>query len=168
MSHAIYQASIPVFIRMFGNLSAILDKAVAHAEAQGIAPAQLLEARLAPDMYPLPRQVQIATDSAKGCGARLADIEIPSFEDNETTFAQLQARIAKTQGFLQGIDPARFEGSAERSITLKLPGQELQLEGAVYLNAFVLPNFYFHLTTAYNLLRHQGVPLGKMDYLGGL
>lgn len=168
MSHAIYQASIPVFIRMFGNLSAILDKAVAHAEAKGIAPALLLEARLAPDMYPLPRQVQLATDSAKGCGARLAGIEIPSFEDNETTFAELQARIAKTLGFLQGIDPARFEGSAERRITLKLPGQELQLEGAVYLNAFVLPNFYFHLTTAYNLLRHQGVPLGKLDYLGGL
>ena len=168
MSHAIYQASIPVFIRMFGNLSAILDKAVAHAEANRIDPAVLLEARLAPDMYPLPRQVQIATDSAKGCGARLAGIEVPSFEDNETTFPQLQARIAKTLGFLQGIDPARFEGSAERPVTLKLPGQELHLEGAVYLNAFVLPNFYFHLTTAYNLLRHQGVPLGKLDYLGGL
>lgn len=168
MSHAMYQASIPVFIRMFGNLSVILDKAVAHAEARGIDPAVLLEARLAPDMYPLPRQVQIATDSAKGCGARLAGIEIPSFEDSETNFSELQARIAKTLGFLQGIDPARFEGSAERCITLKLPGQELQFEGAVYLNAFVLPNFYFHLTTAYNLLRHQGVPLGKMDYLGGL
>ncbi|MET1076668.1 MAG: DUF1993 domain-containing protein [Pseudomonas sp.] len=168
MTHSMYLSSIPVFMRMFDNLSAILGKALAHAQAQQFDPAQLLEVRLAADMYPLPRQIQIATDSAKGCAARLAGLEVPSYADTETTLAELQARIAKTQAFLRGITPEQLDGSAEREIRLKVGGQELQFSGADYLNGFVLPNFYFHLTTAYNLLRHQGVPLGKMDYLGGV
>ncbi|KAF1051769.1 MAG: hypothetical protein GAK43_02260 [Stenotrophomonas maltophilia] len=167
MSLSIYQSSVPVFIRMLNNLSAILDKAVAHAQAKAIEPSVLLNARLAPDMFPLVRQVQIATDSAKGAGARLAGVEVPSFADEETTFDELKARIARTVTFLESLDAAAFEGAESRTIELKLRNREVSFSGADFLLGFVNPNFYFHLTTTYALLRHNGVELGKMDFLGG-
>lgn len=167
MSLTMYPASIPVFIRMLGNLSAILDKAAAHAEAKKIDQAILVNARLAPDMYPLSRQVQIATDMVKGCAARLAGIEVPRYEDNETTFADLQARIAKTVAFIQSVSAEQIDGSEERDITLKFGSREIKYLGQAYLVDFVLPNFYFHLTVAYAILRHHGVGIGKMDFLGG-
>ncbi len=166
MSLNMYQASIPVFIRMLGNLSTILDKALAHAEAKKIDPAIFINARLTPDMFPLSRQVQIATDMVKGCAARLAGIEVPSYEDNETTFADLQARIAKTVTFLQSVSDGQINGSEERTVTLKLRDKEVNFIGQPYLLDFVLPNFYFHITATYAILRHNGVEIGKMDYLG--
>jgi uncharacterized protein len=168
MSLSMYQASIPGFIRGLGNLSAILTKAEAHAVARKIDPAVLVNARLAPDMYPLLRQVQIATDSVKGCAARLAGVEIPSYEDNETTFEELQGRIAKTITFLHGVSAAQIDGSEERKIMLKMRGKEVNFSGQAYLLTFVLPNFYFHLTTAYNILRHNGLEIGKPDFIGSL
>lgn len=167
MSLNMYQASIPVFIRMLGNLSAILDKAMAHAEAKKIDPLIFFNARLTPDMYQLSRQVQIATDMVKGCAARLAGIDVPGYEDNETTFADLQARIAKTVAFLQSVGAEQINGSEERKVTLKLRGKEINFIGQPYLLDFVLPNLYFHITTTYAILRHNGVELGKMDFLGG-
>lgn len=167
MSLTMYQASIPVFVRMLGNLSAILDKAVAHAEANKIDPAIFVNARLAPDMYPLSRQVQIATDMVKGCAARLAGIDVPRYEDNESTFTDLQARIAKTVAFIQGVSAEQVDNSEERDITLKFGSREVGFLGQDYLVDFVLPNFYFHITVAYAILRHHGVEIGKMDYLGG-
>ena len=166
MSLSMYQASIPVFTRMLGNLSAILDKAVAFAEAKKIEPEVLLNARLAPDMFPLVRQVQIATDSVKGCAARLAGVDIPSFPDTESSFAELQERLKKTQAFLNSCSAAQIDGSESKSIVLNFPGQELKFSGQDYLVNFVLPNFYFHLTTAYAILRHNGLEVGKMDFLG--
>jgi uncharacterized protein len=166
MSLNMYQASIPVFIRMLGSLSAILDKAMAHAEAKKIDPSIFFNARLTPDMYPLSRQVQIATDMVKGCAARLAGIDVPSYEDNETTFADLQARIAKTVVFLQSVSAEQINGSEERKVTLKLRDREVNFIGQPYMLDFVLPNLYFHITTTYGILRHNGVELGKMDYLG--
>jgi len=161
-----YQASIPVFVRMLGNFSAILDKAVAHAEAKKIDPAIFINARLAPDMYPLSRQIQIATDIVKGGGARLAGVEVPSYQDNESTFAELKARIAKTIGFLQSLNADQINGSEERTISLKLGAKEINFLGEPYLLNFVIPNFYFHITCAYAILRHNGVDVGKMDFLG--
>lgn len=166
MSLSLYQASVPVFARMFGNLLAILDKAVAYAEARKIDPNVLLTARLAPDMHPLTRQVQIASDLAKGCAARLAGVEPPSFADTESSFDELKARIAKTLDFLRSVDPTLIDAGAEREIVLKLPGNELKLDGVSYLLHFVQPNFYFHITTAYAILRHNGLDIGKMDYMG--
>ena len=166
MSLTMYQASIPVFIRMLGNLSSILDKAAAHAEAKKIDPAIFINARLAPDMYPLSRQVQIATDVVKGCAARLAGIEVPSYEDNETTFPELQARIAKTVAFLQSVSAGQIDGSEELTVTLKVHGKDSDFSGQRYFLNFVLPNFYFHLTTAYAILRHNGLELGKKDFVG--
>lgn len=166
MSLSMYQASIPGFLRMLGNLSAILHKAEAYAAERKIDPGVLINARLAPDMHPLVRQVQIATDSVKGCGARLAGIEVPSYADTESNFAELQERIAKTRAFLQSIDAAQLDGSEGRQITLKFPGAEMTFSGQDYLLGFVLPNFYFHVTTAYAILRHNGLQIGKMDYLG--
>lgn len=166
MSLTMYQASIPVFVRMLGNLSVILDKAAAHAEARKIDPAVFINARLAPDMFPLSRQVQIATDMVKGCAARLAGIEVPRYEDNETTFAELQARIAKTKAFLQSVSASQIDGSEDRQITLKFGSRELSFLGQSYLLDFVVPNFHFHLTTTYAILRHNGVEIGKMDYVG--
>jgi hypothetical protein len=167
MTIDMYQASIPVFIRMLGNLSAILDKAAAHANAKNIDPSVFINARLSPDMYPLSRQVQIATDVVKGCAARLAGKEVPSYEDNETTFAELKARIDKTVAFIQSVSPEQINGSEERTITFKLGGKEVSFLGLPYLLNFVLPNVYFHITTTYAILRHNGVGLGKMDFLGG-
>lgn len=166
MSLSMYDASLPLFIRMLGNLSAILHKAEAYAAERKIEPGVLLNARLAPDMYPLVRQVQIASDGVKGCAARLAGIDIPSYADSESSFAELQARIAKTQAFLGSVTAAQLEGSEGKSITLNFPGMELKFTGQEYLLHFVLPNFYFHLTTAYAILRHNGLDIGKMDFLG--
>jgi hypothetical protein len=161
-----YQASIPVFVRMLGNLSAILTKAEAHAEAKKIDPSIFINARLAPDMFPLARQVQIATDGVKGCAARLAGLEVPSYADTETTFAELQTRIAKTVGFLKTVSAAQIDGSEERAIVLKAGKRELNFKGQAYLLNFVLPNLYFHITTTYAILRHNGVEIGKLDFLG--
>lgn len=166
MSLSMYQASIPVFIRMLGNLSAILEKAAAYAETKKIQPAVLINARLAPDMRPLSFQIQIASDMAKGCAARLAGIDVPSFPDTETTFPELQTRIAKTLTFLQSVSAAQIDGSEERNITLKTGGREMHFTGQAYLLSFVLPNFYFHVTTAYAILRHNGLEIGKQDFLG--
>ncbi len=166
MSISMYSASIPVFVRMFGNLSSILDKTATHAETKKIDPAVFIHARLAPDMYPLSRQVQIATDIVKGCAARLAGIDVPRYEDNETTFAELQARIAKTVAFIQSVTATQIDGSEDREITLKFGSLEAHFLGQTYLLDFVYPNFHFHLTTAYAILRHNGVGIGKMDYIG--
>ncbi|MBO3273981.1 DUF1993 domain-containing protein [Pseudomonas schmalbachii] len=168
MSLSIYEASVPVFIRMLGNLSTILGKAAAHAEAKSIDQAVLVNARLAPDMFALARQVQIASDSAKGCAARLAGVDVPSYPDEETTLEQLQARIAKTVEFLKAIKPEQLEGSEKRTINLKMRTREVSFSGRDFLLGFAMPNFYFHVTTAYDILRHNGVEVGKMDFLGGV
>jgi hypothetical protein len=166
MSLSMYQASIPVFIRNLNNLSAILTKAEANAQARKIEPEVFVNARLAPDMFPLSRQVQIATDAVKGCAARLAGVEVPSFPDTEKTFPDLQARIAKTADFLKTFKAGQIDGTEEKKIALKVGGQDMTFAGQVYLLNFVLPNLYFHITTAYAILRHNGVELGKKDYLG--
>lgn len=168
MTLSMYQASVPVFIHTLTNLSTLLHKAAAHAEAKKIDPAVLLSARLYPDMYPLVRQVQIAADLAKGPAARLAELDRPVYEDTEQTFDELQARIAKTIAFLQVITPAQIDGSEEKTITLSMRGQDVSFRGQPYLLYFVLPNFYFHITTAYAILRHCGVDIGKMDFIGPL
>lgn len=167
MSLSLSRIAVPQFVRMFGNLSTILGKAEAYAEAKKIDPGVLLNARLAPDMFPLTRQVQIASDAAKGCVARLAGVEVPSFPDNEASFADLQARIAKTLDFIKSLQPEQIDAGEGREIILKFPGAELKFQGEDYLLHFVLPNFYFHLTTTYAILRHNGLEIGKMDYLGG-
>ena len=166
MTISMYQASIPAFIRILNNLSAILDKAAAHAEAKKIDLSVFVNARLAPDMFPLSRQIQIATDDVKGCAARLAGVEVPGYPDTETTIAELKARIAKTVDFLKTFKPAQIDGSEERKISLKIGGHELTFLGQPYLLNFVIPNFYFHVTTAYDILRHNGVDIGKQDFLG--
>lgn len=167
MSFTIYDASIPPIIRTLQNLSKILDKAVAQAKAQDKDLNGLLEARLAPDMHPFTRQIQIASDTAKGCGARLAGIEPPAMPDTETSFPELQARIAKTIDFLNGVKPEQLAGAEDREVTLKFPGGEMKFSGRDFLTGFALPNFYFHVTTAYGLLRHKGIEIGKRDFLGG-
>ncbi|WP_437279767.1 DUF1993 domain-containing protein [Sorangium sp. So ce375] len=166
MTISMYQASVPVLVRMLGNLSAILKKAVAYAEAKKIEPRVLLDGRLAPDMLSFTRQIQIATDSAKGCGARLAAVDVPKFEDNEASFEELQARVAKTIAFLNSLRPEQIDGSEDREVTIPTRDQPMQFKGLPYLLNFALPNFYFHVTTAYAILRHNGLDIGKMDYLG--
>jgi len=161
-----YQASSPRFANALKNLSGILDKAQAHAEAKKIDPTVLANARLFPDMLPLKRQVQIACDNAKGAVARLAGVEIPKHEDTEETFADLKARIAKTLAFVETIKPAQIDGSEEKNIHLKLGSREVDWKGMQYLLGYALPNFYFHAVTAYDILRHCGVELGKRDYIG--
>ncbi|WP_447591547.1 DUF1993 domain-containing protein [Aquipseudomonas campi] len=167
MSLSMYEASIPVFTRMLNNLSAILDKAQAHADANAIDPASLVEARLAPDMFPLAKQIQIASDAVKGGAARLAQVDIPGFADTESSFAELKARIERTLAFISTISADQVNGSEERIVSIKLPSGELHLAGQAFLLNFVLPNLYFHITTTYAILRHNGVALGKLDYLGG-
>ncbi len=167
MSLTMYSAFIPVAIRTLQNLSAILAKGAAHCEARKIDPNAFLSARLYPDMFPLSRQVQIASDTVKGAAARLAGIEIPRYDDNETTFAELQARLDKTVAFLKTIQPAQIDGKEDADIVLSFPSRTFEFKGQVYLTGWVLPNLYFHTTTAYGLLRHGGVELGKADYLGG-
>lgn len=166
MSVSMYQASIPAIVKGLENLVAILDKATAYCEAKKIDPSVVASARLFPDMFPLTRQVQIATDHAKGVAARLAGLDVPSFPDEETTFDQLKARIAKTISFVKSVPAVKIEGSEEKEIVLKVGGQEMKFKGADYLLGFVLPNFYFHLVTAYDILRHNGVDIGKRDFLG--
>ena len=157
--------SAPTFARMLRNLSAILAKAEAHAKAKNYDPAVLLSARIAPDMFPLTRQVQIAADAAKGAMARLAGHEPEKIEDNETNFADLQARIAKTIAIVEGYSEAQLEGADKREISIKIPNSELKFNGLDFLNTWALPNFYFHITMAYAILRHNGVELGKRDFL---
>jgi hypothetical protein len=161
-----YQASAPRFVNTLRNLSAILDKAQAHAEGRKIDPAALINFRLYPDMFPLKRQVQTACDTAKAAVARLAGVEVPKHEDKEETFAELKARIAKTVDFIQTLKPAQIDGSEEKDIHLKLGGREIDFKGMQYLLGQALPNFYFHVTTAYDILRHNGVELAKRDYFG--
>lgn len=161
MAFDLYQASIPGLIHMLGSLSTVLARGEAHG---GIDPS---EARLAPDMLPLKAQVYLATDSAKGCGARLAGVDVPRYEDVEATFTDLRARIAKTIAFLKGLDPKAFAGAENKQITLKFPTITLEFNGGDYVTRFVLPNVYFHITTAYDILRNRGVALHKADYLGG-
>jgi hypothetical protein len=161
-----YQASVPVFARMLENLSAILAKGAAHAEAKKIDSAVFINARLAPDMFALARQVQIASDAAKGCVARLAGAEVPSYPDTETTFPELQARIAKTVAFIKGFAAAQIDGSEDRTCVLKIRGEDTKFRGQDYLFKLAFPNFFFHVTTTYDILRHNGVEVGKTDYLG--
>jgi hypothetical protein len=161
-----YHASVPVYTRMLNNLSEILKKASAHAEARKIDPAVLVSSRLYPDMFALARQVQIASDAAKGCVARLAGMEPPKYEDNETTLADLIARLEKTVAFLNTIKPEQIDGSEEKIIELKVAGKPMTFKGMPFLLNHAMPNVYFHVTTAYNILRHNGVEIGKRDYLG--
>jgi uncharacterized protein len=165
MSISMYQASAPRLVNTLKNLSAILDKAQAHAEAKKIDPAVLTNFRLYPDMFPMKRQVQIACDTAKGAIARLAGVEVPKHEDTEETFAELKARIAKTIAFVESIKPAQIDGSEDKNIHLKLGAREVDYKGMQYLLGHALPNFYFHVVTAYDILRHNGVELAKRDYL---
>jgi hypothetical protein len=157
--------SAPTFTRMLRNLSAMLAKAEAHAKAKSYDPAVLLNARLAPDMLTLTKQVQIATDHAKGTMARLAGHVPETIEDKETSIAELQARIAKVVAIVEGYTEAQLEGADKRDISIKIPNQELKFSGIDYLNTWALPNFYFHITTAYAILRHNGVELGKREFL---
>lgn len=167
MSLSMYAASAPRFDAMLAHLAHILDKAAAHAEAKRIDPAALLEARLFPDMFPLRRQVQIACDNAKGPVARLAGIELPRHEDTEQSFEDLQARIAKVRAFIATATPQQFEGNERRAIEFSVGGHQLKFNGQDYLLNFAIPNFHFHLVTAYNILRHCGVEIGKRDFLEG-
>ncbi len=166
MSLSMYDASAPRFARMLRNLDVILARAQAHAAAKKIAPEVLLGARLFPDMLPMVKQVQIATDHAKGAVARLAGAEVPRYEDSEQGFDELRARIGKTIAFVETFVAAQVDGSEQRPIALRVGGRDWSFTGQDYLLGFALPNFYFHLVTAYNILRHNGVEIGKNDYLG--
>ncbi len=166
MPLSIYEITVPAFVRAFANLSAILKKAEAHATATGLDPNVYLEARLAPDMLPLTGQVQRASDTAKGCVIRLTQIENVAFPDTETSFSELQARIAATVELVNGISQSQLEGAEDREVELKFPDRTVTFMGRNYVTGFVLPNFYFHVTTAYDLLRHKGLAIGKADYLG--
>jgi hypothetical protein len=168
MSISMYDFSIPVLTRGLTNLSAILDKAAAHAAAKKFDPAVLAQSRLFPDMHPLVRQVQIACDTAKGAAARLAGVEVPKHEDTETTFADLKARIAKTLDFVKSITAAQVKDSESRNIEIKFPNGAWKFTGLAYLADFALPNFYFHVGIVYALLRKAGVEVGKSDYLGAI
>ncbi len=166
MSVSLFDVTVPVMIHGLKNLSNLLDKAAAHAAAKKIDPVAYTHARLFPDMLPMTRQVQIACDTAKGAAARLAGIEIPKFEDNESTFAELQARIAKTVDFLNTVKAGQFQGAETREIVMKLPSTTLNFTGLSFVNLYALPNFYFHVTMTYALLRKGGLEIGKRDYLG--
>jgi len=166
MALSMYDLSVPVFIRGLGQLTHFLDKSLAHAKANGIDPATLVEARLAPDMLTLAGQIQRASDASKLGMARIAGITAPSFPDEEKTWDDLVARIAKTQDFLAGVDRALIDGQEERPVTIKAREGEAHFTAQRYLLQFALPNFFFHVTTAYGILRHMGAPLGKLDYLG--
>lgn len=167
MTISMYAASVPVCRQMLNSLTSILNKAEAHATGKKIDPNALLQARLFPDMFPLTHQVQIASDFAKGLSARLAGIDVPSYEDNEKTFDELRARIARTLEFINGIHPNLIDGSEGREIVIH-PGtpREMKFNGQAYLLHYAMPQFFFHVTTAYAILRHNGVELGKRDYMG--
>lgn len=167
MTISMYAASVPVFKQMLNSLSAVLEKAEAHATAKKIDAAVLLQSRLFPDMFALARQVQIAADFAKGVSGRLAGVELPAFEDNEQTFSELQARIAKTLAFIDTLQPAQIDGSETREIVTQAgTPKEKRFAGQSYLLNYGLPHFFFHITTAYAILRHNGVEVGKRDYIG--
>jgi hypothetical protein len=161
-----YQASTPRFAAMLRNLSALLDKAEAHCAAKKLEPSALTTFRLFPDMFPLTRQVQIACDTAKGAVARLAGAEIPKHEDTEQTFADLKGRINKTLDFIESIGAAKIDGTEEKEIVLQMRSGERRFKGMQYLLGHAYPNLYFHVTTAYNILRHNGVEVGKQDFIG--
>lgn len=165
---SMHDASAPVFAKMLGNMLNWLEAAEAHAEAKKFSTDVYLTLRLAPDMLPFGRQIQIASDAAKGCVARLAGVEIPKYEDNEATLDELAERIRKTRDFVLSVPAEAFQGSEGREVSIpRRTGEPLKFDGTTYLRHFALPNFYFHATTTYALLRHAGVTLGKMDYLGG-
>ena len=163
---SMYDVSVPVFSERLRALVIVLTKAEANATERKIDPQVFLTARLAPDMLTFTKQVQIATDHAKGAPSRLAGREVPRYEDNEASFAELQARIGKTRDYLATFKPAEFEGSEERSVMLKIGGNDIEFKGQKYLLDVAMPNFYFHITTAYAIMRHNGVPLGKGNFLG--
>jgi hypothetical protein len=166
MKISMYQASVPAFVHALKNLASILEKGAAHAEAKKIDPAVLVGGRLFPDMFPLTRQVQIATDIAKGGAARLAGVEPPPYEDNEKTFPELIARVKKTVEYLQTLQAEQFEGAEDRTCTWQTRSGSKSMQGLPYLQSHVSPNVFFHVTTTYNILRHNGVELGKKDFLG--
>ena len=166
MSISMHTASVPVFVRMLNNLLTWLDKAQAHAEARKFDAANYLGLRLAPDMLPFTRQIQIASDAAKGCVARLAGVDVPKWDDNEASLDDLRARVRKTMDYVQSIPADKIDGSESREIVLQMRAGELRFSGENYLRHYALPNFYFHVTTAYALLRHAGVDIGKTDFLG--
>ena len=161
-----YQASVPQFVNILGSLSNILDKAQAHVDARKLDPAALTDYRLFPDMLPMKSQVQIACDTAKGAVARLAGVEIPVHEDTEKSLVDLKARIAKAVAFIQTVKPQQIDGTEDREIVIKRGEKESRYTGMQFLLGRALPNFYFHVTTAYNILRHNGIEIGKRDYLG--
>jgi hypothetical protein len=167
LAYSIYDACVPPLGHMLGSYSGFLTKAETFLKEKGIDPATYMEERLYPDMLPLKNQVFIATDMAKGGAARLAQVEIPKYEDTETSFDDLRARLRKTIAFIRGLDAKAFVGAEDRPIHLKFPTREFHFSGADYLNNWVLPNVYFHITTGYGILRHKGVPLGKPDFLAG-
>jgi hypothetical protein len=166
MDNLMYTLSAPVFVRMLRNLETVLDKGAAYAAARKIDPAVLVNARLFPDMFPLSAQVRIAGDFAKGAVARLTGNEPPKYEDNEATFDDLKARIANTIAYVESFKPEQFADAATRTVTMKMRGEDKSFDGTTYLANIVLPNFYFHITTAYDILRHNGVELGKRDFIG--
>jgi uncharacterized protein len=165
MSISMHSASAPVFVRILSGMLVWLDKAQAHAEARKFDTANYLGLRLAPDMLPFTRQVQICSDAAKGCMGRLAGIELPKWEDTEASVDDVRARIRKTIDFVQSVSAAQVDGSEQKSIVIKMRAGEVTMTGEDYLRHFAMPNFYFHATTAYNILRHAGVELGKKDFL---
>ncbi|MEZ7834913.1 MAG: DUF1993 domain-containing protein [Burkholderiaceae bacterium] len=166
MTISMYQASVPRITNMLNNLGAILDKAQAHVDAKKLDAAALTNARLFPDMLAMNRQVHIATDTAKGVVARLAGVEIPAYEDNEVSFADLKARVDKTVAFVQSFSPEQIDGTEDKAIVTKRGDKETHYTGMQFLLGHAMPNVYFHVTTAYNILRHNGVEIGKRDYLG--
>lgn len=166
MTISMFQASVPVFIRALNNLAGILEKGVAHAKARKIEEAVLLNSRLFPDMFPLVRQVQIATDTARSGAARLAGAEFPTYEDNETTFAALTTRIQNTVKYLETLQPTQIDGSEDKTISWQSRSSTKSMQGQPYLFNHLLPNVYFHVTTAYDILRHNGIEVGKKDFLG--
>jgi hypothetical protein len=166
MTFSMYEASVPVFKQILTSLSAIIDKAEAHASEKKIEPAALLQARLYPDMFPFIRQVQVACDFAKGASARLAGVDVPRYDDTEQSFAELKQRIATTLAFIAGLPQDGIEASAQRDITTSSGANAKQFKGQVYLVHYALPHFYFHATTAYAILRHNGIEVGKKDFIG--
>lgn len=166
MTLSMYQASVPVFVKMLSNLKGVLQKAAAHAQARKIDETVLVNARLYPDMLPLAKQIQIASDFARGTAARLAGSEPPSYEDNEKTLTELMARIDRTIEFLRTAKAAEIDGSEAREIVRPVRGEPHKFSGVNYLLQYALPNFFFHATTAYAILRHNGIEVGKQDYIG--
>jgi hypothetical protein len=166
MTISMYQASVPRFVNILGNLAHILDKAQAHVDARKLADASLTAYRLFPDMLPMTTQVQIACDTAKGVVARLAGVEIPVFEDNEKTLAELKNRVTRTIAFIQTISPEQIDGTEDKDIVTKRGDKETHYKGMQFLLGHAIPNFYFHVTTTYNILRHNGIEIGKRDFLG--